>query len=88
MLDAKNVTVKEERLSRKQPLQEAEAQALLASVDEVWVLKGKTVRTLASKDTSLDDLRGPTGNFRAPMLRRDRKLLVGFQAETLESFVE
>ena len=33
-------------------------------------------------DARLDDLRGPTGNFRAPILKVGRRLLVGFHEET------
>jgi hypothetical protein len=36
-----------------------------------------------AKDAALDDLRGPTGNFRAPMIRIGRRLLVGFHEESL-----
>jgi hypothetical protein len=35
------------------------------------------------RQATLDDLRGPTGNFRAPMVRIGRRLLVGFHEETL-----
>jgi arsenate reductase-like glutaredoxin family protein len=71
------------RPSKKQPLSDAEAEALIASVSEVVVAKGKAVRTLSSKEATLDDLRGPTGNFRAPMVRLGKRLLVGFHEETL-----
>jgi hypothetical protein len=32
-------------------------------------------------------LKGPTGNYRAPIVRKGKTLLVGFHAETLESLV-
>lgn len=63
---------------------DADVKALLASVDEVVIAKGKSSRTAVSRDVALDDLKGPTGNYRAPMLRVGRKLLVGFHPETLE----
>lgn len=61
--------------------------ALLAAVDEVVIAKGKAVRAVAAKDVALDDLKGPTGNYRAPMLRVGKKLLVGFHPVTLESLL-
>ena len=84
MLDEKDVTVKEERASKKSPMSDADARALLASVDEVVLSRGKAQRRQDSKDTTLDDLRGPTGGFRAPMVKVGKKLLVGFSKEALE----
>lgn len=72
-----------ERPSRKEPLTDADAKALLAAVSEVLVAKGKSVRRVAAKEATLDDLRGPTGNYRAPLLKFGRRLLVGFHEETL-----
>ena len=66
---------------------DADVKGLLSSVDEVVVAKGKKAVTRAAKGVSLDDLKGPTGNYRAPMLRVGRRLLVGFHPETLESFL-
>jgi arsenate reductase-like glutaredoxin family protein len=83
VLEKTKSRVAAERLSKKQPLSDADATALLASVSEVVVAKGKAVRTLPAKEASLDDLRGPTGNFRAPMVRLGKRLLVGFHEETL-----
>jgi hypothetical protein len=64
---------------------DAEAKKLLGAVDVVVVAKGKKTRVLAAKETSLDDLRGPTGNIRAPLLRFGRRLLVGFSEEALKA---
>lgn len=68
-------------------MKDADVKALLASVDEVVVAKGKKAVTLSSKEATLDGLKGPTGNYRAPMLRVGRKLLVGFHPETLETLL-
>lgn len=87
MLDRKKARIAEERSSRSAPMTDADVKALLASVDEVVIAKGKSSRTAVPGNLSLDDLKGPTGNYRAPMLRVGRKLLVGFHAETLESFL-
>jgi hypothetical protein len=60
---------------------------LLKEVDSVTLAKGKTARTLPSGEVSLADLRGPTGNFRAPMLRVGRRLLVGWHEEQLRELL-
>lgn len=83
MLDRTKADVAAERPAKKEPLSDADARALLASVSELVVAKGKSVRTLAAKEARLDDLRGPTGSFRAPIVKVGRRLLVGFHEETL-----
>ncbi len=65
----------------------AEALQLARSVDRVVVSRGKKVVTLnMTKDPPDDDtlagyLLGPTGNLKAPTLRRGKTLLVGFGEE-------
>ena len=83
MLDNHGTAVTEERNSRKQPLSDDDARALLGEVDQVLVARGKKVREIAAAEASLDDLKGPTGNYRAPMIRAGSRLLVGFHPETL-----
>lgn len=83
MLDAAKTKVKEERSSRR-PMTDEEARDLLASVDEVVLARGRARRTLAAREATLDDLRGPTGGFRAPMVKAGRRLLVGFNKDALE----
>lgn len=83
MLDSGKVKVGETRSSRQAPLSDAEASALLREVDEVVISRGKASRTIGAAEATLDDLRGPTGNIRAPLLRRGRRLLVGFNADEL-----
>ena len=85
MLENRKVEVAELRLSKKSPMTDAEARSLLASVDEVVLARGKSVRTVRAAEVALDDLRGPTRGFRAPMLQVGRRLLVGFHQPTLES---
>lgn len=87
VLEKKKVEIAEERPARKQPLTDKEAKALLASVTKVIVAKGKASREIAAADATLDDLRGNTGNFRAPMIRKGKTLLVGFHPTTLESLI-
>lgn len=86
MLDRAGVTVREERHARKEPLDDKGARALVRSVSEVVVAKGRKSEAHAAKDVGIDMLKGPTGNYRAPMLVRGKKMLVGFSAETLESW--
>jgi len=83
VLTQTSATVAVERSSKSKPLSDAEAQALLSSVSEVVLSRGKKSVTQPAKDTSLEDLRGPTGGFRAPMLKIGRRLYVGFHEETL-----
>jgi arsenate reductase-like glutaredoxin family protein len=65
----------------------AEALALARTADRVVVAKGKKVVVLDMKQAPPDDdtlaahLLGPTGNLRAPTLRRGGTLLVGFSEE-------
>jgi hypothetical protein len=87
VLRSRNVAVREERSARK-ALSEEEVQALLGSVDEVWIARGKKVEKCAAAAAKPDDLRGPTGNFRAPMLRRGRRLLVGFHAASVAELAD
>jgi hypothetical protein len=64
-----------------------EALALARSADRVVVAKGKKVVAFDMRKDPPDDdtlaahLLGPTGNLRAPTLRRGRTLLVGFNDE-------
>lgn len=70
--------------ARKNTLKEKEALALVREVDEIYASKGKRVVHLDLKKDTPDKaallavLLGPTGNLRAPTLRRGRTLLVGF----------
>ena len=87
MLEKTKTQVREERNSRKEPMTEADVKKLLASVDIVVIAKGKAARRLEASAARPDDLRGPTGNFRAPMIRKGKKLLVGFSDEELKKLV-
>lgn len=87
MLASHDVTVALERSARKQPLDDAEARKLLGSVSTVWIARGRNVEKRPAKEVSPDDLKGPTGGFRAPIVRRGKTLLVGLHRETLERLV-
>lgn len=83
-LEQGGMAVREERSSRKEPLAVEEVRSLLRSVEQVWIVRGRRVGERPAHAVRPDDLRGPTGNFRAPMLRRGGTLLVGYQPEALE----
>ncbi len=64
-----------------------EALALAKTADVVIAARGKKVVTFDMKDAPPDDdtlaahLLGPTGNLKAPTIRRGRMLIVGFGEE-------
>jgi arsenate reductase-like glutaredoxin family protein len=74
--------------ARKATLKEKEALALAAQADEIYASKGKQVVHLDLKKDKPDKatlaalLLGPTGNLRAPTLRKGRTLIVGFDEAT------
>ena len=74
--------------AKKQTQTEKDALALARDVDEIYAAKGKQVVHLDLRREKPDDatlktlLLGPTGNLRAPTLRRGRTLLVGFDEAT------
>jgi len=74
--------------AKKTTLKEKDALALVKDVDEIYASKGKQVVHLdlksekADKASLLGLLLGPTGNLRAPTLRKGRTLLVGFDEAT------
>jgi hypothetical protein len=87
VLDQKKVDITEERPARKNPMQESDALALLGQVEEVIIAKGKNSKRLKAKDTTINDLKGPTGNIRAPLLRKGNLLLVGFHEGELKALL-
>ncbi len=88
MLEKTKARVTEERSAKAAPLTDADVRSLLAAVDEVVIAKGKKAASRSARDVGPDDLRGPTGNFRAPMLRVGRRLLVGFHPDTLADLLD
>jgi arsenate reductase-like glutaredoxin family protein len=74
--------------ARKSTLKEKDALQLVRDVDEVYASKGKQVIHLDLKTEKPDRatliglLLGPTGNLRAPTLRKGRTLIVGFDEAT------
>ena len=71
-----------------------EALALAKSADKVLVAKGKKAVSFDMKNDPPDDetliahLLGPTGNLRAPTLKKGKTLLVGFNAEAYQQVLK
>ena len=64
------------------------ARELLAEASEIYIAKGKNVVHFDLKKAAIDEvvplMLGPTGNLRAPTLRKGGTLMVGFNQETYE----
>ena len=87
MLEAAGLTATVERSARRQPLGQTELGKLLATVHNVVICRGRKTVAARATDVSATDLRGPTGNIRAPLLVIDKTLLVGFQREALTDLI-
>lgn len=80
--------------ARKTTLKEKEALALAQEVDEIYASKGKRVVHLDLRKEQPDRaallglVLGPTGNLRAPTLRKGRTLLVGFDEATYSKILK
>lgn len=78
----------------KKRMSRADALALARSVDEIWAAKRGSVTHVDLRKDAPDDatllalLLGPTGNLRAPTLRRGRTLIVGFDQATYEKLLK
>lgn len=87
MLERGKADIVRTRIASREPLSDPEVHGLLKNVDEVIVARGKSRRVISADEATLDDLRGPTGNFRAPLLKSGRLLLVGFDEETMKKML-
>jgi arsenate reductase-like glutaredoxin family protein len=78
----------------KKPRSKAEALALARTVDRIVAAKGKKTVTIdmnkqrPDDDTLLGHLLGPTGNLRAPAIRKGKTLLVGFNPEVYQALLK
>ncbi len=74
--------------AKKATIKGAAALDVLDGIDELYVAKGKKVERVdlrkgkPDRATLLGLLLGPTGNLRAPTLRKGKTLIVGFEEET------
>ncbi len=82
-----SVAIKEQVSANKNKLGRDDALRLAQDVDEVIVAKGKKVVRFDTRKESPDEevllkaMLGPTGNLRAPVVRRGKTLVVGFSDE-------
>ena len=68
--------------SRK--LAQKEAAGLAKQASKIIVAKGKKVTEFAGGKEAVADMLGPTGNLRAPTIRKGKMLVVGFDDEVFE----
>lgn len=77
--------------AKKNPIKGRAALGVLDDVDELHVVKGQRVvrvdlrKQRPSDEELLSLLLGPSGNLRAPTVRRGRRLVVGFHEPTYRS---
>lgn len=76
--------------ANKQKQGRSEALALAKTVNVIHVAKGKKLVTINMKDAPDEDtlaglLLGPTGNLRAPTIRKGKTLYVGFHEEAYQA---
>ena len=82
------VTVTAQADAKKATIKGEAALGVLKDVDDLYAVRGKKVvhvdlkREKPDKATLLGLLLGPTGNLRAPTLRKGRTLVVGFDEVT------
>ena len=90
------VSVTEQTDAKKATIKGAAALGVLDGVDELYVAKGAKGKKVVHVDlkkarpdraTLLGLLLGPTGNLRAPTLRKGRTLIVGFEEGTYKSLL-
>lgn len=85
-----DVEVKEEQNAKKATIPAAEALALARTVNDIYAAKGKKVVHINMKKDKPGDealtklIVGPSGNLRAPTLRKGKTLVVGFNQDTYE----
>ena len=83
--------MKEEQNAKKATIKAAEALSLARQANDIYAAKGKKVVHVNMKKDKPDDetltklIVGPSGNLRAPTLRKGKTLVVGFHPETYES---
>ena len=82
-MDAHGIEAKQE-IPASRKLGKADAAALAKQASKVIVAKGKKVDEFAGGKAGRDvvaAMLGPTGNLRAPTLRKGKTVLVGFNEE-------
>jgi len=86
-LEQQKFEINEQVDARKQRISPTEAVRLARSVDKLWVARGKGMLFFDMKQEPPSDselkklLIGPSGNLRAPTIRRGKSMLVGFHSD-------
>ena len=89
-LEKNAVTVSDQTDASKQRKGRADALKLAKTADKIVVAKGKKIVTFDMKkappedDTLAASLLGPSGNLRAPTVRKGKTLLIGFSEEAYQ----
>lgn len=89
-----SVAISETVDARKTRFDAAGAIAVVRQADEVWIARGKHVRRINFKKETLTDdellklILGPSGNLRAPTIRRGKKLFIGFEPVDYGAFLK
>lgn len=82
-MDAQNIEPKE-TVPASRKLGRSDAEALAKAASKVIVAKGKKVSEFkggAATKEVVDAMLGPTGNLRAPTIRKGKTIVVGFNDE-------
>lgn len=91
--EAHGITVRETVSATKIKKGAPEALELLDGMERLVAVRGKKrvefdlVSERPPEDELLKHMLGPTGNLRAPTLKRGKQILVGFQAESYGTFL-
>jgi len=72
-----------ERTTTGSPLTDDDVRALLSVADRVIIARGKGRRNVNPAEVELDDLKGRSGKYRAPIVLSAGTLLVGYNAEAI-----
>ena len=86
-LEARDIEIKE-TVPASRKLQAADSKDMLDSASKLIALKGKKVNEFKggsdATDEAIASMLGPTGNLRAPTIRKGKTLIVGFNEEVFE----
>ena len=85
-LDAHSIQIKE-TVPASRKLGKSDAARIVRDANEIFVAKGRKLdRFEGGKATEeiLSKMLGPTGNLRSPTIRVGKRVVVGFDQETLE----
>jgi arsenate reductase-like glutaredoxin family protein len=87
VFERNKAVVTAERSARKEPFSDKEVRDLLKTVNTVVIAKGKKSTRFEAKKVKAADLKGPTGNYRAPIVKKGQTLVVGFSPDTLDEIL-